>query len=366
MIWRIAHSESSMGWGGQEHRVIQELVGFQKLGAEVWLLAPDQSQIYGRAQRLGIPVKKVEFGRARFVPNVFSLARWLKAHQIQVLNPHSSKDGWVLGIAGRLAKTPLIIRTRHIDVDYPNRFISRHAFTTFCDHVLTTSDRITAHFQKIFGIAADRITTVPTGIDLQKFSPAGAKADLQSFGVPVGAKLVGMISVLRSWKGHPVFLEAAEQLLKLGMNAHFLIVGEGPQRENIMNEIARRELQGQVTLLGHREDVPELLRALDVLVIPSTKHEGVPQIGLQALATKTPVVGSDAGGIPQIIRHGETGRSVPSGQPDALASAIREALENPDASSAMADRGRERVEDSHSVEAMLARLNDIYRRYLAA
>src|SRR5206468_251537 len=109
-----------------------------------------------------------------------------------------------------------------------------------------------------------------------------------------------------------------------------------------------------------------VLRALSVLVIPSTDHEGVPQIGLQALATKTPVIGSDVGGIPEIIRPGETGRIFPARDAFSLARAIRETLDHPESTRAMAERGRAMVVATHSLEAMLNKLDALYQRYLPA
>lgn len=298
-----------------------------------------------------------------FVPNVLRLAIWLLWHRIQVLNPHSSQDGWLLGVAGRMAGVRFIIRTRHIDVDYPNRNLSKHAFTTLCDYVLTTSDKITAHFKEWFGVKSDRISTVPTGIDVRRFSPEGPKADLSKV-APPGMPVIAMISVLRSWKGHSTYIQAAEILRQAGVRAHFIIVGDGPGREAVPQEITSRKAGDLVTMLGHREDVPELLRAISVLVIPSTKHEGVPQIGLQALACKTPVVGSDVGGTPEIIRPGETGRIFPAGDAQALANAIRETLEQPEVTRQLSERGRQMVEEKHSFEAMLNKLEEIYRRFL--
>jgi glycosyltransferase involved in cell wall biosynthesis len=361
--WRIAHSESSLGWGGQEHRVLAELIGFKQRGCEVWLLAPLESEVYERARKAGINCVAVRFVRWRFFFNVIWLAIWLKWRRIQILNPHSSQDGWLLGVAGRLAFVPLIVRTRHIDVEYPNRSLSKHAFTTLCDYVLTTSDKITAHFKEWFGVKPDRISTIPTGIDVRRFSPEGPKADLAGI-VQSGIPVIGMISVLRSWKGHNTFIQAAEVLREAGFCGHFIIVGDGPGRDTVPEEIAGRKVGEIVTMLGHREDVPELLRALDILVIPSTKHEGVPQIGLQALACKTPVIGSDVGGTPEIIRQGETGRIFPATNAHVLANVIRETLEQRELTREMCERGRIVVEKSHSFEAMLDKLEEIYRRFL--
>ncbi|PAW89322.1 MAG: hypothetical protein B9S33_03245 [Pedosphaera sp. Tous-C6FEB] len=363
--WRIVHSEASAGWGGQEHRVVAELTGFQRRGHPVWLLAPPAAQITQRAQAAGVPVLAMSGERWRFPFDALRLAWWLRREQIQIVNTHSSRDGWLVGTAARLARVPLLIRSRHIDLDYPRPWISRPAFTTLADHVLATSDKITTKFQQLFQIPADRISTVPTGIDITRFQPAGPKAALELPPAVTGLPLVGMISVLRSGKGHPTFLQAARELNEgpCGRRAHFLIVGGGAPREAMEKMVRDHGAESHVTLTGHREDVPELLRTLQVMVIPSL-HEGIPQIGLQALACQTPVVGSDSGGIPEIIRAGETGRIFPAGDAGALARTITEALDQPDATRAMAARGRELVEHRYSQDTMLDVLEGIYRRYL--
>ena len=357
--WRIVHTEASAGWGGQEHRVLAELTGFKKRGCEVWLFAPATSKIFDRAQKAGIAVVPVNFSKLRLPLNIIKFAAWLRRNRIQVLNPHSSRDGWLFGVAGRLAGVPLIIRTRHIDVTYPNPSVSRHAFTTVADHILTTSDKIAAHFQEIFHLANDRVTTLPTGIDLELFKPEGEKAE---FGSPrqSGVPLFGMVSVLRSWKGHSTFLQTAQILKESGFPARYVIVGEGPGLATIWEEIKARHLSDLVSMEGHREDVPAVLRSLDALVIPSTDHEGVPQIGLQALATKTPVVGSDVGGIPEIIRPGETGRIFPAGDAVLLAKALRETVEQTELTRSMTDRGLTRVQAGHSLDVMLDKLDGLY------
>ncbi|MFP6903556.1 MAG: glycosyltransferase, partial [Verrucomicrobiia bacterium] len=105
-------------------------------------------------------------------------------------------------------------------------------------------------------------------------------------------------------------------------------------------------------------------RALDVLAIPSTGHEGIPQIGLQALACETPVAGSDAGGIPEIIRPGDTGRIAKAGDAAELAEAIEAALADREATQRMGKNGRRLVEQHHGLDHMLDRLEDIYRQHL--
>ena len=366
LSWRIVHSEASCGWGGQEHRVLAELRGFQRRGCWVALLAPPHSEIFKRGEAGGIVVHPLDTRKSRYLPNAFRIRGWLRRNRVQVVNTHSSRDGYLVGAAARLARVPLQIRSRHIDVSYRNPWISRLAFSSFADHVMTTSGKITAHLQDTFHLPDDRISTVSTGVDTDRFSPDGTAADLS---VAVGvddAPLVGMVSVLRSWKGHLDFLKAARMLKDRGVSARYMIVGEGPQRANIERVISELGLQENVTMLGHREDIPCILRTLDVVVIPSTGHEGIPQIGLQALASGTAVVGSDAGGIPEIIRDRQTGRIFHATDVEALAATVEATLTDSDATREYVAAGRDLVLAGHNIEHMLDRIEEIYRRHLPA
>ena len=363
--WRIVHSESEIGWGGQERRILAELAGFQRRGYDVCLLAAPHSLIYERSTRAGIPRYPLNVAKWRFPITVLETARWLRRQRPDILNTHSSRDGWYVGLAGRLAGVRLIVRTRHIDAAIRNRWLSRRVYTTLADHVMTTSQKITDHFQQLFQLPPDRVSTVSTGVDVHLFSPSGPQTSLWPETEHPEWPVIGMVSVLRRGKGHKTFVEAARLLRDAGLSAHFVIVGEGLSRPMVEQHVAELHVGDYVKLLGHHEDVPAVLRSLDALVIPSL-HEGIPQVGLQALACQTPVVGSNVGGIPEIIRPGETGRLFPAGEAAALASAVRETLEDPAATRAMTERGRTMVVANHSLEDMLNKLDALYRRYLSA
>lgn len=326
------------------------------------LVAPSSSVLYKRASAEGIEVSDCCFSRASTITDVFMLSTWLLRQGVRVLNTHSSRDGWVMGLAGRIARVPLILRTRHIDVDYPSPRISRVAFRLLADHVLTTSQKITEHLGRIFELSSSRISTLATGIDLERFTSEGAVSDCIKEGP---RPVVGMVSVLRSWKGHDDFLRAAAILKKQGFDASFVIVGGGQSPAWIETQVESLGLGDSVRLTGHREDVPEVLRALNVLVIPSTRHEGIPQIGLQALACKTPVVGSDVGGIPEVVRHGETGRIFRAQNAAQLASMIRETIEDSGRTQEMVQNGRRLVEEKYGTDAMLDQLELLYARYIS-
>jgi glycosyltransferase involved in cell wall biosynthesis len=173
-----------------------------------------------------------------------------------------------------------------------------------------------------------------------------------------------MVSVLRSWKGHPTFIEAARQLLNEGISAEFIIVGEGPMRGHIESWLEEMKLTQHFRLLGHTEEVPAVLRELDVLAIPSSRHEGVPPIGLQALASETLVVGSDVGGIPETIIPGKTGRIFPAEDAGALASELKAALNEDEENIFLKRNGRARIEKLYSRDHMLDQLDRLYTRLM--
>jgi len=177
--------------------------------------------------------------------------------------------------------------------------------------------------------------------------------------------LLGMIAVLRSWKGHLVLLQALRQVHEKQPDVRAVLVGDGPFRNVIQDAIRCHGLEKRVLLLGHREDVAEILSGLDVVVSASTAAEGVPQALLQALAMGRPVVASDVGGIPEIIRPGETGWLVPPGDPLALGGAILGALADRGEGQRMGAYGRGMVEAAYSLERMGERMEMLCRSVAA-
>jgi glycosyltransferase involved in cell wall biosynthesis len=212
-------------------------------------------------------------------------------------------------------------------------------------------------------MSPEEVTTMPTGVDLIRFRPEGPSAELPLPPLPAGTPLIGMISVIRHAKGTQILAEAARLLRDEGRRVHCVIVGDGPWRSHLEAVISELGVKDLFSLLGHREDVPEIMRSLDVIAIPSF-HEAVPQSGLQALATGIPVVASDVGGIPGIIKHGITGRLVPPKDAAALARAIRDTLEQREQTQAMTSAGLDLIRGDHSLEKMLDRLEVIYRQHL--
>ena len=358
-LWRILHSESSMGWGGQEVRVFAELEWMRAHGHWVALAAHPKSMIARRAIEAGMTFYAIRTHKLLLDIEIVRLAIWLKKNRVEIVNTHSSKDGWLAGLAARLADCTLV-RSRHIEVDYPNKFSSGFAFRSLPHHVITTSQRIADRLVTELDVPAQRVTCIATGVDLTRFDPALPGTLRAELGLAPDVALAGMISVLRSWKGHATFLEAAKLLLAENRRVHFVIAGDGLAREEWTQFIQQEPWRGNVTLLGHRADVPNVLASLDVLVLPSYAHEGIPQIVLQAQAMARPVVATTIGGIPEVVEHGVTGLLVPPREAGPLAEKIRAVLDDRALAQRLGTAARAHIEKSHSLDAMGERLLRLY------
>ncbi|MDD5643591.1 MAG: glycosyltransferase family 4 protein, partial [Syntrophales bacterium] len=279
---------------------------------------------------------------------------------VDILNTHSSLDSWVGLLAVTGLKNPVLVRTRHLSTpvksSWPTRWLYRSPAAT-----ITTSEGIKDLLQQRVGAAPERVFAIPTGVSLTDFAPRPPDPSLlQDLQIPAYSFVWGMVSVLRSWKGHLYALEALKELVNAGIETHLLVVGEGPYRSLIEPRIQDLRLTEKVRLVGYQEDVAPWLALMEVVVMASYAHEGVPQAALQALALGKPVVGTTVGGIPEVVIPGETGLLVPPKNPTALARALRELWEHQDLREKMGQQGRQMVMEKFSLEQMAAAVEGVY------
>jgi len=265
-----------------------------------------------------------------------------------------------------MARVP-VVRTRHLSVPLKRDPFSRLVYWTLCDRIVTTGEAIRRLFLEELRLDPSKVISIPTGVDLSQLDPhaVDGRRVRQELGVQRATPLIGIVAVLRSWKGHRFFLEAVPLIVRKVPSARFLIVGDGPLRRNIDQWIERMGLKEIVMMAGHREDIPEVLAALDVVVSASTAAEGVPQALLQALAMRRPVVATRVGAVPEVIRHEETGLLVRPGDPAALGAAVTSLLSDPHRGATLGMAGRRLVEKEFTVEVMLERLEVLYAEMFA-
>lgn len=361
----ILHTESSIGWGGQEIRVLTEALHLSARGHHVLIACPRESRLYERALRIDLQVIAIPFKRAIDPQAVWHVYRILKREKVEILNTHSSVDSWVASSAARMVGIP-VVRTRHLSVPVRKNLFSRLVYSHLCDRIVTTGEVIRGLLIRELRLDPAKVIAIPTGVDLDHFDPRRVSGDRvrAELGLKASVPLVGMVAVLRSWKGHRFFLEAVPLIVKKVPQVRVLIVGDGPQRGNIQRWVEEMGLKEVVVMAGHREDIPEVLAALDVVVSASTAAEGVPQVLVQALAMERPVVATGVGGVPEVIRDWETGLLVPSGDHRVLAERMVRLLQEKEIAIGLGRRGRKLVEKEYGLETMLDRLEVLYQGIL--
>ena len=360
---RILHTESSRGWGGQELRILAEAQGLAARGHLVWIAAPPDSRIGHVARQRGVPVLAMDFHRPWGARDLVRLRRMIGELGIEVMNTHSSWDSWMGGFAARVARSGVrVVRTRHLSTPIATSWLSRFLYTRLADHVVTTGEAIRTQMIRDNGYPGERITSVVTGVDPSALRPSQDPAAVRAaLGIPPTMPVVGTLSTLRSWKGHLHLLEALA-ILRRSRDVCGLVVGDGPYREVIRSRIRDLRLEASVVLPGHREDVADLLAVMDVFAFPSTANEGVPQAVLQAMAMRRPIVATKLGGIPEVVRDGDTGVLVPTRDPGSLANGIAQVLDDPTGAARRVQAAADLVWAHYTLKVMLDKMEGVHHK----
>jgi glycosyltransferase involved in cell wall biosynthesis len=209
---------------------------------------------------------------------------------------------------------------------------------------------------------AKRVFVIPNGVDTDRFFPRPRDpVRLEQLGVPREAKTVGLVAVLRPEKNHELFLRAAALVRRQVPQAHFVLVGNGPQRAALERLTAELDLGAAVHFLGARSDVPDLLSLFDVFALTS-KIEASPVSILEAQACGVPVVATRVGSIPESVIDGETGLLVSSEDIEGVAAAITRILRSPALARSLGAAEREFVVEHRSLDAMVSGYEELVTR----
>lgn len=359
---KILHTESSLGWGGQEIRVLTEARGVARRGHEVAIAAPREARIFSAAADYGVEAIDLPIAR-KGLGGVLAVGRLLAARAFDLVNTHSSTDSWLVALAcARARPAPAIVRTRHISSPVPRNFASRWLYARAA-RTVTTGEKLRLQVIAETGADPSRVISIPTGIDLARFAPGDRAAARARLGLPPADTLVGIVATLRSWKGHLHLLEAFASLARAG--TRLVIVGDGPMREAIGRRAADLGIDARVTFAGNQRDVAPWLQAFDLFCLPSYANEGVPQALAQAMACGLAVVTTPVGSIEELVEDGRTGVIVPPSDPPALARAVAALLDDPARRArlgeAAAAEARARLGEEVMVEAMIRVFADAMR-----
>ncbi len=360
----ILHTEWSLGWGGQEIRIVAEMQAFRARGYHMQLACRDASRIAAQAEQAGFAVHRLPFRGPLDPLTIGRLARLIALQRVDLIHTHSSVDSWCGGIAGRLKRIG-VVRSRHLASEVRPGLNAKIVYGVLPDRVISSGRHIRDRLLALTKGDASRHASVPAGADAARFHPGvDAEPVRREFALGAADQVVGIVAVLRNWKGHEILLEACARVTTQLPELKLLIVGDGPQRPRIEQRIARLGLGSRVILTGHREDVPALMKAMHVCVLPSLKNEATSQVMPQAMLVGTPVICSSAGGLSEVVQDGATGRVVAPGDIDGLARALLAVWSERDRTQQMAAEARAYALRELTFERQIATTEAVYRELL--
>ena len=209
------------------------------------------------------------------------------------------------------------------------------------------------------GFPADKVLSIPTGVDPDFFNVPGNKEAGRKYGLDIKSPVITNVGILRSVKGHEVTLKAVKTVVGSIPDARFLIVGDGPRKAELEKMVHEMGIAEYITFTGFVRDITEIYSFTDVAVL-SSWSEGLPQSLLQAMAAGVPVAATNVGGIPEVVVNDKTGMLVEPGDHEALGKAIVRILKNPDCSRRLAKEAQESVRQHHSMNHMIDETEKLY------
>ncbi|HEU5193129.1 MAG TPA: glycosyltransferase family 4 protein [Methylomirabilota bacterium] len=338
--------------------------GLATRGHHVTVVTPPSQTWASRCRDAGLAHVAIPMRRQWDPRAAWRLARLIRTERIQVVHAHKGRARTLTLLAGLMGARALLVLNR--GVSFKVGRLRRVGYTSRRVHAIVAVCRSIKNGLVASGVPAEKVEVIYSGTDLERFHPGADGGPVRrELGLTGEHALITQIGV-RSWRGWRDVLEAMATVAQHLSRARLLFVGAPPPRVAEIVDAARaRGLGDRVLVLGHRDDVPRILAASDVVVDASYGGLGITGSIREALACERPVVATSLEGMPELVVDGETGLLVEPRKPEALAMALLRMLGDPTSAQAMARAGRKRVEAHFSLRAKLDATEALYRRLVA-
>ncbi len=356
----LIHVDAGKEWrGGQRQSLFLVRELWRRKYPVIFVVQPE-SPLHFKASGDGLPLFPLKIRNELDLFAVMKLAYLMKRRKCLLAHFHDAHSVAVGSLASCLARVPLRVISRRVDFPLKKNFFSSRKYRKNVDVIIAISEAV-KEVLKRSGIPEEKIRVISSGIDFSPFEGVSSSDYLRrEFSFSKDDYLVGIIAHLADHKGHIYLLQAAQILKEKAPKIKVIVVGEGPLRMELNRQVKNSALEDIVFFLGFREDIPQILGSLDLFVL-SSYLEGLGSSLLDAMASRLPVVATQAGGIPEVVVHGETGLLVPPRDPEALAKAILTLYKDRNLSSRLGEKGYQLVHQRFSVEAMAEKVISLYK-----
>lgn len=363
---RSLHVDTAETWRGGQNQVLLTVTGLEELGHPAVLVAHAGGELRRRAREglrfVGFSPKS-EFD----VHAGWQLNKIIMDVKPDVVHAHDAMGVALAAMALQMPShptpPPLVVASRRVDFH-----LKRHAFSRWKYRqvdVFIAASNVIAGMLATDGVPPDKITIVHDGVNLGWIDKQPIVDARATFWLPHGAPVIGNVAALVPHKGQKHLIAAAAKVHREEPDARLIIVGEGELHDPLERQIKDLGLERHVYLTGFRSDALGLMKSFDLFAMSSVT-EGLGSAMLEAMACRRAIVGTRAGGIPEVVIDGNTGLLVPPHDDDALAAAIVRLLRDAGLRKALGDAGRQRVEDEFSAERLVTKTLAVYEERLMA
>lgn len=365
---KVMHILPTLGIGGMETVLVEMLQLFDKKRFVTCVCSMEKKgELAVDLEKTDIRVFSVEKFNKFDISRVWRLAQLLKREKIDIVHTYSGvyRDG---AIAAKLAGVPVTLHTdqgklyaEKMLTPFYHRVISNY----FRDKVIAVSQDLKNYLSKNIGINPKKIIVIPnavkTDVIVQGFDKYMYR---KKIGFSSDDLLIGIVARLVPVKDHAMLLEAVAKVFKAIPKAKLLIVGDGPLKNDLESQVKRLGIDKNVVFMGKRRDIPEILLSLDLFVL-SSKHEGTSLSILEAMVYSLPIVATRVGGNPALIDDQCTGLLVESGNPEEMADAIMELLNDNKKRISFGANAREKVVANFDLTKTVKQYEGLYSSYFS-
>jgi len=363
---RVLHAVEDLKIGGMERVIASIVTGLDPAKYDTQVLCLTRGgavadELTGR----GISVTTLGLGNYHHPSQLFALYRWLRGQKIQILHTHGYFAGVFARLAGLHAGIPHMISHVHstyVDFQIKHLFMER-LLSYRTDRIVCVSRAVQDWVFEGEGIRKGKTIVIYNGT--APFFVAPSTGSIPAFGrralgIPEHDTVFTVVASLTPNKGHRVLLESFAALLEEHPNATLLIVGDGPLRHELEGRAWQQKIDRKIVFTGQQTDISDLLRISDVGLLPSQSREGLGMALIEAMAAGLPVIGTNLGGIPEVIADGENGILVPLARADLLADAMKRLATDREARLRMGRRSRQIYEANFTLDGMICHIEALY------
>lgn len=371
-MYHICHINSSAGVGGGERHLL--LLARYLHGSEFHFnfILPEEGPVCDQLRRLGLNYQVVAMNTKLRVGAWRAIHYALRQSHPDVVHCHGARANWYGRIAAKRYRAAAIFCTVHNSLkDYPYPAWRRRLYVALerrtagmVDQFIAVSDALRNDLVTYYRLPAEKIQVVPNGIDVDELRVGKTREEVRGeLGLEPDAMLIVEVARMTEQKGHRFLLQAVANLHHCVPKLRCLLVGDGPTRAALHRQVVQLHIAPCVRFLGFRPDVPDLINAADIYVLPSLS-EGMPIGLLEAMALGCPVVASAVNGIPEVVQHGVNGLLLPAGDVAGLTELIGRLASDFKLREQLACAARQTVRRSFSAQQMADRIAQLYRLHL--